>query len=83
MKNLYAVLLGGKIRKGNLMEDHQLVLVVADSERKARTLAKKKWKAESIHVDGTQKIVTIDGWEIALKKGKRADVIEVNNKHSS
>ena len=55
MEKLYAVLLGGKIREANLMEDHQLIFVVASDEKKARELAKQKWpEAERIHVDGTQ-----------------------------
>ena len=69
MKNLYAVLLGGKIREENLMEDHQLVFVVAADEKKARALAKLKWtEAESIHVDGTQLIKQVDGYQINLEK---------------
>ena len=66
--NLYAVLLGGKIRKNHLMEDHHLVFVVAKSEPEARKLAKKKWNAESIHVDGTQKLTVVDGFKINLEK---------------
>ena len=47
-QNLYAVLLGGKIRKNHLMEDHHLVFVVAENEIEARKLSKKKWNAEDI-----------------------------------
>ncbi|HAG14981.1 MAG TPA: hypothetical protein DCG69_00450 [Bacteroidales bacterium] len=69
MKALYAVLLGGKIRENNLMEDHQLVFVVADNELDARKLAKLKWpEATSIHVDGTQILTSIDGYQISLTK---------------
>jgi predicted ATP-grasp superfamily ATP-dependent carboligase len=69
MKNLYAILLGGKIRRDNLMEDHQLVFVVASEEKEARRIAKQKWpEAESIHVDGTQCLKQIDGYTIELKK---------------
>jgi uncharacterized protein DUF1543 len=70
---LYAVLLGGKIRKNNLMEDHHLVFVVAENEIEARKLAKKKWNAESIHVDGTQKISKVDGYKIILQKTEEQD----------
>jgi hypothetical protein len=38
--NLYAVLLGGKIRKSHLMEDHHLVFVVAENEIEARKMSK-------------------------------------------
>ena len=41
-QNLYAVLLGGKIRKNHLMEDHHLVFVIAENEAEARKLSKKK-----------------------------------------
>ena len=63
---LYAVLLGGKIRKNHLMEDHHLVFVVAENENEARKLAKKKWNTDEIHVDGTQKIIKVDGYKIIL-----------------
>lgn len=67
-QNLYAVLLGGKIRKSHLMEDHHLVFVVAENEIEARKLAKMKWDADDIHVDGTQKITMVDGYKIILQK---------------
>ena len=69
-KSLYAVLLGGKLREHNLMEDHYLVFVVAESEKEARKFAKAKWDAEEVHVDGTQKIEKVDGYKIQLEKGE-------------
>lgn len=82
-KELYAVLLGGKIRKDNLMEDHHLVFVVAKDEAEARKLAKKKWKAEEIHVDGTQKLSTVDGYKVVLRKtGSEGDNFELNPSYS-
>ena len=81
--NLYAVLLGGKIRKNNLMEDHQLVFVVAEDEDSARGKAKEKWDAEDIHVDGTQKISVVDGYEIHLEKtNKQEDEFKINPEYS-
>jgi len=81
--NLYAVLLGGKIRANNLMEDHHLVFVVAETEDEARKMAKKKWDAESIHVDGTQKIEAVDGYRLELKKDEKlANESEVNPEYS-
>jgi len=84
MNKLYAVLLGGKIRKENLMEDHQLVFVVASDELQARKLAKKKWpNAESIHVDGTQALEQIDGYQVILKKEQgSADIFLTDNEYS-
>ncbi len=84
MEKLYAVLLGGKIREENLMEDHQLVFVVAADEKEARVLAKQKWpEAESIHIDGTQHIKQVDGYRIHLEKSDtQEDQSETDNKYS-
>jgi len=84
MEKLYAVLLGGKIREENLMEDHQLVFVIASDEKEARTLAKLKWpEAESIHVDGTQHIKQVDGYRINLEKSNNTDDhFEMDNQYS-
>ncbi len=81
MENLYAVLLGGKIREDNLMEDHQLDFVVASNEKEARQLAKQKWpQADSIHVDGTQLIKQVDGFEIKLEKTNNSvDISQTDN----
>ena len=81
--NLYAVLLGGKIRENHLMEDHHLVFVVAKSESEARELAKKKWEAEDIHVDGTQKLNLVDGYQINLEKTDKQDNdFQINSEYS-
>lgn len=81
--NLYAILLGGKIRKNHLMEDHHLVFVVANNEKEARKLAKAKWDAEEVHVDGSQKITTVDGYKIILEKTtKDEDDNVINPKYS-
>ena len=81
-QKLYSVLLGGKIRQNNLMEDHHLVFVVAENEKEARVLAKQKWQAEEIHVDGTEQINVVDGYKIILEKTDEKDSTEVNNKYS-
>ena len=86
MKNLslYAVLLGGKIRENNLMEDHHLVFVVAENEQEARKLSKTKWDAEDIHVDGSQKLNIVDGYQINLEKtNKEDDDFQVNPEYSA
>jgi len=80
---LYAVLLGGKIRENHLMEDHHLVFVVAKNEIEARKLSKKKWNAEDIHVDGTQKIIKVDGYEVILQKtDEHDDDLRINPEYS-
>lgn len=81
-QNLYAVLLGGKIRENHLMEDHHLVFVVAGDENEARKLAKRKWNAENIHVDGTQKLDIIDGYKIILKETDKQNDLPVNPEYS-
>ncbi len=83
-KNLYAVLLGGKIRENNLMEDHRLVFVVAENERTARKSAKKKWDAVEVHVDGTQQIKSVDGYKINLEETDIfSDDLETNPNYSA
>ena len=82
---LYAVLLGGKIKADALMEDHKLVFVVAADEKIARKKAKKKWQAQDIHVDGTQRIEMIDGYKIVLEDVSARnpkDVLDSNNNYS-
>ena len=82
-KKLFAVLLGGKIRKDHLMEDHHLVFVVAENEIEARKLSKKKWDAESIHVDGTQIINVVDGYKVKLEKtDEKDDGFQINPEYS-
>lgn len=82
-KHLYAILLGGKLRANHLMEDHHLVFVVAKNEPEARKLAKQKWDAEEVHVDGTQRIDQVDGFKINLEK-QDGDTSELttNSKYS-
>lgn len=81
--HLYAVLLGGKIRKNHLMEDHHLVFVVANDEKEARKLAKLKWDVEEVHVDGTQLIKSVDGYNIKLNKTEdQDDEFSINHNYS-
>jgi len=82
-KHLYAVLLGGKLRSNHLMEDHHLVFVIAENEKEARVLAKQKWQAEEVHVDGTQRIDKVDGYKISLEEDlDKGDELSVNSKYS-
>ncbi|RXQ91506.1 DUF1543 domain-containing protein [Ancylomarina salipaludis] len=81
--NLYAVLLGGKIRENHLMEDHHLVFVAAANEEEARRLARKKWNADDIHVDGTQQLNIVDGYQIKLEKTEcQDDDFQLNSEYS-
>lgn len=82
-KHLYAILLGGKLRADHLMEDHHLVFVVAENEPEARKLAKQKWQAEEVHVDGSQRIDQVDGYQIKLdKQDSDTSELSTNSKYS-
>lgn len=82
-KHLYAILLGGKLRSNHLMEDHHLVFVIAENEQEARKLAKEKWQAEEVHVDGTQRIDKVDGYRILLEEELDKDSeFAINSKYS-
>ena len=83
-QNVWAVFLGGKIRKGALVEDHELVFVVALDEIAARKQAKLKWAAEEVHVDGTQCLRVIDGYQIRLEESlSGGDDIPVDNRYTA
>lgn len=83
IKKLYAVFFGGKIRKENLIEDHQIVFIVASTDEEARSLAKEKWDASDIHIDGTQILNSVDGYNIKLEKtNSLKDDFVINNKYS-
>lgn len=85
MKNkLYGVYLGGKIREKSLIEDHQLVFVVAKNEKEARLLGKSKWEAKDIHIDGTILIENVDSYDIVLHETQNGKVAQnkINNKYS-
>lgn len=83
-KCLYAVYLGGKVKDGELAEDHKLVFVVADCDSAARKQAKEKWDAMSVHVDGTQQVVKVDGYKITLKEDTGSgDDYTINTEYST
>jgi len=67
MKKLYVALLG-RNPSNNLMEEHKLVYVVAKNDDEAKVLAKKKWLAEKVHIDGIESIDIVDGYRVSLKK---------------
>ena len=67
MQKLYSILLGQNNKK-DFLEKHQLVYVVAQNEKEAKILAKKKWKISNIHIDNIKVINNVDGYKINLKK---------------
>lgn len=82
MKKLYAVYLGGRIKEENFIEDHEIVFVVAEDEKEARSLGREKWNAMDIHVDGTKLVENIDGFSISLSENNEQDKIIDNNEYS-
>jgi hypothetical protein len=67
-KHVYVVLLGGKSDGDDLMEAHRLEFVAAEGESDAKNLAKARWNAEDIHIDGIRKLETVDGYAVCLEK---------------
>jgi Domain of Unknown Function (DUF1543) len=84
-KSLFAVFLGGKLTDDRLGEDHEVVFVVAATQKEARTLAKAKWKgvAEGIHIDAIQKVEVVDGHRILLEETGESDRAKINNQYSA
>ncbi len=65
MKKIYVALLG-RNPSDNLMEKHKIVYVIAENDDEAKVLAKEKWIAEKVHVDGVKSIEEIDGYKISV-----------------
>ena len=66
---LYEVYLGGEPPKDSIVEPHELVWVVAFTEKQAKQKAKLKWLGHSkVHIDGIKQLSIIDGYNINLTK---------------
>ncbi|MDD5769475.1 MAG: DUF1543 domain-containing protein [Candidatus Gracilibacteria bacterium] len=78
---LYGVYLGGKKSNG-ILEDHDLIFVVASSEDEAKLLAKSKtWIKNELHTDGIICVENIDGYKINLIKNSKEDCLKWNTKY--
>jgi Domain of Unknown Function (DUF1543) len=65
--HLYAAFLGGPLDGERMGEGHEVVMVVADNAKAAKTQATAKWSgAGRGHVDAVQQIDRVDGFEIRL-----------------
>jgi hypothetical protein len=65
--HLYAAYLGGELAVGRMGEDHEVVFVVAEDMKAARTAAKAKWGGGGRpHVDALTRLDMIDGHAITL-----------------
>lgn len=66
--HLYAAFLGGELSSGRMGEDHEVVFVVAEDMKAARTAAKAKWGGGGRpHVDALTRLDRIDGHTITLE----------------
>lgn len=75
--HLYAAFLGGELTPGRMGEDHEVVFVVADDMKAARTAAKAKWGGGGRpHVDALTRLDAIDGFAIALEPAGSGDRTE-------
>jgi len=65
--HLYAAFLGGPMAEGRMGEGHEVVLVVAEDLRDAKSKAMAKWTGLGRgHVDALQQIDMVDGFEVKL-----------------
>ncbi len=78
--HLYVAYLGGPLADGRMGEGHEVVMVVADDLREAKTRAKAKWSGGGQgHVDALQRIEMVDGFEIALEETGSGDRVVLDD----
>jgi len=76
---LYVVFLGGDPAPGRLGEDHEVVVVVANSLKEARVKARAKWRGDSkAHVDAVQLVKVVDGFAVRLEATDLEDALELD-----
>ena len=77
---LYVVYLGGVLAPGRLGEDHEVVLVVADSIKDARAKAKQKWRgSDRAHIDAVARVAVVDGHRVTLTPTDEPDDISTDD----
>ena len=77
--DLYVVYLGGRPPPGRMGEDHEVVLVVADSLAAARAAAKRKLRGSGrAHVDAVSKVAVVDGHRVTLAPTGEDDAVETD-----
>lgn len=75
MNKLYLAYIGWD-SENRLIEDHDIVLVVASDAKEAKQKAKQKTKLLSgVHVDIMMEIKNIDGFDILLEKSDNKEEI--------
>jgi hypothetical protein len=77
---LFVVYLGGDVAPGRMGEDHEVVLVVAQSPKEARRRARSKWSGTGrAHVDALAEVRRIDGHTVRLvADGPDGDEIDLD-----
>jgi hypothetical protein len=80
--DLYVVYLGGDLAPGRLGEDHEVVLVAAESVPDARRKAKRKWRgAAKAHVDAVARVGVVDGHRVTLAPTGEPDDVAVDRRY--
>ena len=81
--DLYVVYLGGHLAPGRLGEDHEVVLVAADSPHDARKAAKRKWRgSQRAHVDAVARVGVVDGHRVTLTHTGEPDELDTDDTYS-
>ena len=76
--HLYAAFLGGELANGRMGEDHEVVFVVADDTKAARTAALQKWSGSGRgHVDAVTRLDMIDGYRVRVAPGGTGDLTDM------
>jgi Domain of Unknown Function (DUF1543) len=77
---LYVAFLGGPLADGRMGEGHEVVMVVADDLKEAKSRARSKWSGVGRgHVDALQRIEMVDGFEITLAGGGSGDRVVLDD----
>lgn len=84
--DLYVVYLGGNLSPGRLGEDHEVVLVVAETPKEARDKARAKWggfaaEGTRAHVDALARVRAVDGYDVALSWSGAPDDIDTRREY--
>ncbi len=81
--DLYVVYLGGHLGPGRMGEDHEVVLVAAESVKDARARAKKKWRGDGrAHVDAVARVAVVDGHRVTLTETGEPDAVETDDTYT-
>jgi hypothetical protein len=78
--HLYVAFLGGPLADARMGEGHEVVVIVAEDLKEAKTKAKAKWSGVGRgHVDALQRIDMVDGYEIGLVGGGSGDRVVLDD----